>query len=105
MSLKVLYYVGDHIDASTKLEKGEIYTDSLPYVIRSGNKEIVLDQMTACEKTILSPCGTMIKVKNGAQTVFLLVPRLYIEKGNVFVIVNRSRTLRLLKALSAEVIE
>lgn len=99
MSLKVLYYVGDHIDASTKVKKGEIRTDFMPYVIRSGNEEIVLDQITACEKTVLPPCGTMVKVKNNTQTVFLLVPRLYIEKGNGFVMVNRRKTIRLFRLL------
>lgn len=100
MPQKVLYYVGDHIDASTKVKKGEIYTDSLPFVIRSGDEEIVLDQITACEKTVLPPCGTMIKVKNGAQTVFLLVPRFYIGKGNGFAIVNRRKTIQLFKLLN-----
>ena len=99
MSQKVLYYVGDHIDASTKVKKGEIHTDSLPCVIRSEDEEIVLDQITACEKTILPACGTMVKVKNGTQTFFLLVPRLYIEKGNGFVIVNRRKTIQLFKLL------
>ncbi len=97
MALKVLYHIGDEISASTKMKKGMLQTESSPYVIVSDNGNIVLDHILLTEATAVPGGGTIIKVKTDALVIFLLVPRVYIDKGSGFVIVNRHKTMELLR--------
>ena len=103
MNEKVLYYVGNSIDSSTKVKKGMIQTDHLPFVITSDDEKIILDHIISCEKSLLSAAGTIIKVKTEQFTVFLLVPRLFINKGNGFAIVNRKKTIQLYKQIKHQI--
>ena len=100
MSFKVLYFVGESITDSTRMKKGLLHTKSFPYVITSDDEEISLNHIIMAEKAKIPGGGSIIKLTEDSFVVFLLVPRLYIDKGNGFVVVNKGKTNQLYQLLN-----
>ncbi len=62
---------------------------------------IKLDRLKSVEIYKLSSGCTFLKVLNGNETIYLTVPRIYIESGNGFVIVNYFATKKLKRILES----
>ena len=101
MAMKVLYHIGYDLTTETKMKKGMLYTEKSPIEIVSDGERIVLNHLQKAEKSSIPVGGSVIKARTDSFTVFILVPRVYIERGNGFVIVNRSKTMKLLNLLQS----
>lgn len=99
-SMNVLYAVGETIGNSTKMKKGVLHTASLPYFISTDEGKLTLDHVISVEKSGIPGGGTVIKITDASMILFVLVPRIYIDKGNGFVVVNKSRTNKLYQLLN-----
>ena len=93
--MKVLYHVGATIGADTIVKKGLICEDSRPLMIEAEDENIILDSLKSVEFVKLNGLGTMIKLQNNSDIIYLTVPRIYIDKGNGFAIINFFATRKL----------
>ncbi|RHU44245.1 hypothetical protein DXD15_09150 [Blautia sp. TF11-31AT] len=62
-----------------------------------GEDRIVFDAIHAVEFYRLNALGTMIKVQNRRDTIYLVVPRIYFDIGTGFVIINTLATKKILR--------
>lgn len=92
--MKVLYHIGREIGSETIMKKGVINENSRPLLLE-GETAIMLDDIRQVELYKLNGIGTMIKLQNGSDILFLTVPRLYFDVGNGFVLINSFATKRL----------
>lgn len=100
--MKVLYHVGEAVDKDTILKKGRIQEYSRPLVMEAKDKNIVLDAIKTVELIKLNGLGTMVKLQNNTDTIFLSVPRIYIPIGTGFAIINYFATKELKYLLDCE---
>ena len=100
--MKVLYSVGPEIGSETVMKKGIIREDFRPLRLE-GETAISFDDVRQVELVKLSGLGTIIKVQNGSDTLYLTVPRLYFNVGTGFVIVNYFATKKLKKVFDTVV--
>lgn len=98
--MKVIYYIGDSIGLDTVVSKGTINENELPLRICSKEQQIILNNISSVETIKINGLGTMLKIKNGNQTIFLAVYRMYLNIGTGFAIINLSATLKLREILS-----
>ena len=97
--MKVVYHFGTEINAQTIVKKGLLQTESIPFQLICDGKTYVFDQVKSV--CITKECGgTMVRVENGKDSIFLMVPRLFINLGTGFLIVNYFATKRLKKRFS-----
>ena len=66
-----------------------------------GEDRIVFDAIHAVEFYRLNSLGTMIKVQNRRDTIYLVVPRIYFDIGTGFVIINTLATRKLKRLLES----
>lgn len=99
--LKIIYYFGQKICSETIVKKGLITdTASQISIIDSNNFTYKLDNLKEVRFVKINALGTMIRLINGNDMIYLSVPRLFIEKGTGFVIINYYATKRLGKMLT-----
>ena len=66
-----------------------------------GEDRIVFDAIHTVEFYRLNALGTMIKVQNRRDTIYLVVPRIYFDIGTGFVIINTLATRKLKRLLES----
>lgn len=101
--MKVLYHVGATIDPNTIVKKGLIREGSRPLIIEAEDKTIIFDAIKSVEFVKLNGLGTMIKTQNNSDIIYLAVPRIYIDKGTGFAILNFFMTRKLKYLLDSEI--
>ena len=92
--MKVLYHIGEEIGSETIVKRGLIDEKISPLKLVAED-EIVFNDIQSIDFYKLNGLGTMIKLKNGADTIFLAVPRLYLNIGTGFAIINYFATKKL----------
>lgn len=100
--MKVLYHIGETVGKDTILKKGRIQEYSRPLMIEAEDTTIVLDAIKNVALTKLNDLGTMIKLQNNKDTIFLTVPRIYIPIGTGFAIIHYFATKELSYLLECE---
>lgn len=98
--MKVVYYIGDSIGSDTVVSKGIINENNYPLYISAKEQHIILNNVSSVETIKLNGLGTMLKIRNGNQTIFLAVYRMFFNIGTGFVIINLFATKKLRKILS-----
>lgn len=101
--MKVLYHVGATIGADTIVKKGRICEDSRPLMIEAEDKNIVFDAIKSVQFVKLNGLGTMVKLQNNSDIIYLAVPRIYIDKGTGFAILDFFATRKLKCLLDSEI--
>lgn len=100
--MKVLYHIGETVGKDTILKKGRIQEYSRPLMIEAEDTTIVLDAIKNVALMKLNDLGTMVKLQNNTDTIFLSVPRIYIPIGTGFAIINYFATKELKYLLDCE---
>lgn len=100
--MKVLYHIGETVGKDTILKKGRIQEYSRPLMIEAEDTTIVLDAIKNVALMKLNDLGTMIKLQNNKDTIFLTVPRIYIPIGTGFAIIHYFATKELSYLLECE---
>ncbi len=90
--MKIIYHIGEKIGAETIVKKGFLTEDTQCMYIESNNIKIVLDNINSVEFIKINSLGTMVQIKNYSDTIFLAVPRIFIDKGTGFAIINYFKT-------------
>ena len=93
--MKVLYHIGDKVDINTVVKKGNIDEKVFPLKLE-GEDEIVFDDLCQVELSRLD-VGHYITLINGDVQVFLFVPRIYLNIGGGFAVINLAKTIKLKK--------
>lgn len=76
----------------TIVKKGFL-SDDVKCIYDETNTEIMkLDNLKSVEVYMLNGLGSMIRIVNGNLTIYFAVPRIFINKGTGFAIINRSAT-------------
>lgn len=101
--MKVLYHVGATIGADTIIKKGLICEDARPLMIEAEDTNIVFDAIKSIEFVKLNGLGTMIKLQNNSDIIYLAVPRIFIDKGTGFAIINFFATRKLKYLLDSNI--
>ena len=85
--MKVVYHIGEEINSDTIAKKGILVDDPWQTFIEDNGNRYIFDDIRQVDVAKIS-LGTMIKVVNGEETVFLAVPRIFIDRGTGFLLVN-----------------
>ena len=85
--MKVVYHIGEEINPDTVVKKGILVDDPWQTFIEDNGNRYIFDDIRQVDVAKIS-LGTMIKVVNGEETVFLAVPRIFIDRGTGFLLVN-----------------
>lgn len=96
---KILYYIGDFIGIETIVSKGTLIEENHGLYIESDNERISLNTASYCELIKLNGLGTMVKLENGRETIFLAAYRIFINIGTGFAITNYLGTINIKKNL------
>lgn len=99
MKAKIIYHIGNNINSQTIMKKGFIYVDEQNPRIEFVNGMYDLDNIKNAELYKMNGLGTMIKLINGEDTVYFAVPRIFIDKGTGFAILNYFATKKLYDAI------
>lgn len=98
--MKIIYHFGQKIASETIVKKGLITdTASQISIIGSDNSEYKLNDLKEVKFVKINALGTMIRLINGNDMIYLSVPRLFIEKRTGFIIINYFATKKLRKLL------
>jgi hypothetical protein len=101
--VKIVYHIGDTIGSETIVKKGILIENTQPMAIENGEEKILLDEIKYVDFIKLTGgLGTMVKLVSGFDTIFLSVPRIFIDKGTGFAIINYFKTIKAGKLLRAE---
>ncbi len=98
--MKVIYHIGSTIGSDTVVKRGILREENSSFILEA-EPSIELNDLKYVEYYRLNGLGTMVKLKNGSDTIFLCVPRLFINIGTGFAVVNTSATRRLKQKLDA----
>ena len=98
--MKIVYYIGETVGADAIFKKGILNDDMQQMYIETANGTYQFHDMKQVD-IVKIQLGTMIKVINGEDTIFLAVPRLFIDKGTGFLIANYFATKKAGRLLSA----
>lgn len=90
--MKIIFHIGETINANTIVKSGIFDDDTQQLYIECQGYKYLLNDIKAVEFYKLNGLGTMVKVKNSNDTIFLSVPRLFINKGTGFAINNLCKT-------------
>ena len=102
MKNKIIYHIGDSINAQTIVKKGYIYVDEPNQRIEFEGGVYNLDNIKNIELYKMNGLGTMIKLINKEDTIYFSVPRIFIDKGTGFAIINCFATKKLYKIMSKQ---
>lgn len=86
--MKIIYHVGETIGAETVVQRGTLVEDGVYPYIQTANGKIELTQLDAVEFFRLNGLGTMVQLRNANTTIYLAVPRIFINVGTGFAIIN-----------------
>ena len=100
MKNKIIYHIGDSINAQTIVKKGYIYVDEPNQRIEFEGGVYNLDNIKNIELYKMNGLGTMIKLINKEDIIYFSVPRIFIDKGTGFAIINYFATKKLHKIMS-----
>lgn len=89
--MKIIYHIGNEIGTDTVVRRGILDDDTQRLFIEDGGEKYFFDDLRQVEIVRFS-VGTMVKAVNGDDTVFLAVPRIFINKGTGFAIINHFAT-------------
>ena len=92
--MKIIYHIGENIGAETIVKKGFLTEDTQCVYIESDNIKIALYNITSIKFIKINGLGTMVKIKTISDTIFLAVPRIFIDKGIGFAIINYFKTMK-----------
>lgn len=95
--MKILFYRGKNLNLKTKVDEAEIYFNK-DILVKTQNYIYYIDNITKVESEIIKPLGTMIKIHCNNEIVYITVPRIFINIGSGFVIINTFKTQELKKA-------
>ena len=102
MSVKVVYCKTEQVTTQTIVTKGVLEDSSVPFSIRSEKETYVFNDLSDVSIAWIKPLGRMIRVRNGSDTLFFTVPRIFIDKGTGFVMINTAATTRLYHRMEQE---
>ncbi|BCN30954.1 hypothetical protein [Anaeromicropila herbilytica] len=100
--MKVIYHIGKTIGFDTIAKKGIIKVDTQPIMIESKEGNLVLNDLKCVDLIKVNGLGTMIKVQNSSDIIYIAVPRIFIEIGTGFIIVNFFATKKLYIRINKE---
>ncbi len=86
--MKIIYHMGETIGAETVVQRGTLVEDGACPYIQTANGKVELAQLDAVELFRLNGLGTMLKLRNANATIYLAVPRVYINVGTGVAIIN-----------------
>lgn len=92
MSVKVIYCKTEQVTTQTIVTKGVLEESAVPFRIQSEKETYVFDDLREVSIAWINPVGRMIRVRNGADTLFFTVPRIFIDKGSGFAVINTAAT-------------
>lgn len=98
--MKIIFHIGETIDCDTTVKKGTLNVDIQQVYIEYENNKIFLNDLKSVEFYKFN-LGTMIKIQNADKTIYLSVPRIFINKGTGFVIINYFKTRKAKKLLDS----
>lgn len=102
--MKIVYHLGNQIGFDTIVKKGTITdTESQISIIGSDKSEYKLNNLKEVKFVKINALGTMIRLTNGNDVIYLTVPRLFIDKGTGFIMVNYLATKKLGKMLLKQI--
>ena len=94
MSVKVVYCKTEQVTTQTIVTKGVLDESSVPFCIQSEKETYVFNDLREVSIAWIKPLGRMIRVRNGSDTLFFTVPRIFIDKGTGFAVINSAATTR-----------
>lgn len=97
--MKIIFHIGEYIGADTIVKSGILDDDTQRLYIEYKGNKYFLDDIRSVVFCKSAGLGTMIKIRNNDDTVFLSVPRIFIDKGTGFAIINRLKTKRVKQIL------
>ena len=97
--MKIVYYIGQKIDSDTIVTKGLLDDDTQQMFIEWSEGRYIFNDIRQVDIVKIN-LGTMVKVINGEDTIFLAVPCIFINKGTGFMIINSFATKKVGKLLS-----
>lgn len=97
--MKIIFYIGESIDNDTIVKSGILDDDTQQLYIEYEDNRYFLNDIQSVDFYKLNGLGTMIKIRNNIDTIFMSVPRLFIDKGTGFAIINRFKTKRVKQML------
>ncbi|MDE6775583.1 MAG: hypothetical protein K2J37_04745 [Ruminococcus sp.] len=104
--MKILYCQEEEITLNTKMCKAAIEKNGKSFMITNNKNKIkiVLDNIQYIDLFQQNGIGSMIKLVNGSETetYFLTVPRLFIDIGGGFAIINAMAVKKLYNQLTAD---
>jgi len=95
MKTKIIYHIGNSINSQTIMKKGYIYANEEKPRIEYDKGIYNLDDIKSVELYKMNGLGTMVKLLNKEDTIYLSVPRIFIDKGTGFAIINYFATKKL----------
>ena len=92
--MKVLYYIGMEVTADTIVKMGILDDDTQRMYLEDKNDKTkyFLDDIRQVDRVRVNGLGRMIKVVNGGETLFLVVPWIFLKIGGGFAIGNTVAT-------------
>lgn len=90
--MKIIFHIGEYINANTIVKSGILDGDTQQLYIEYKDKKYLLNDIQSVNFYKFNGLGTMVKIKNNNDTIFLSVPRIFIDKGTGFAIINFFKT-------------
>ncbi len=104
--MKILYCQAEKITVSTKMHKAAIEKVGRSFIITDNVNGIktILDNIQDIDLFRKNEIGSMIRLINGAEneTYYLTVPRLFIDIGGGFAIINARAVKKLYNQLTVD---
>lgn len=95
--MKVLYYIGEALTLDCQVTQGNLVKNADGIRIYSDSEMINLSDTYNHEIYRLHGLGTVFKAKCRLGIIHIMVPRLYLDIGNGFAIINAKKTKGLIK--------
>jgi hypothetical protein len=98
--MKIIYHIGKEVNSDTIVKRGILNDNAQYMLINDASNKYVFNNIRKVDIVKLNNMGTMVRVVNNADTVFLAVPRIFIDKGTGFAIINYFATKKMGKLLT-----
>ena len=97
--MKIIYCFSEVINQSTIMKKGILNIGSKGFIIENEGFFCEFSKVINIEKIKINGMGTIIKIETAEKHLFITVPRLFINIGTGFAIINYFATNKLYKNL------